>query len=195
MIKALSRSVFKARGWTFVGEELASSHRRSVVIAAPHTSNWDMFFMIAAFDLLKLPLRFTIKDTWMTFPFNLLIEPAGGLAVDRSPREKTGERPSMVDVMIQIFAEHPEDLALVVTPEGTRSLSTKWKSGFYHAAVGANVPIMLGYLDYEKREAGIGKVIHPGEDFEADMREIAAFYKTIAPKDPKKFSVDERFAP
>lgn len=193
MFKALSRFLFKAQGWTFVGEELVQ-HRRCVVIAAPHTSNWDLVFTVAAFDLLKLPLRFTIKDTWMTFPFNLILEPVGGLAIDRSPRKDSGQRPSMVEAMIQLFHDHPGELAMVVTPEGTRSLSTEWKSGFYHVARGANVPILLGYLDYEKREAGIGKVLHPGDDFEADMREIAAFYKTIAPRDPAKFSVDQRFA-
>lgn len=192
MFKSISRSLFKKQGWTFVGEELVV-HRRCVVIAAPHTSNWDLVFTVAAFDLLKLPLRFTIKDTWMKFPFNLLIEPVGGLAIDRSPREKTGERPSMVEAMIQLFETNPGDLALVVTPEGTRSISKKWKTGFYHVARGANVPILLGYLDYDKREAGIGKIIHPSGDLDADMREIADFYKNISPKFPAKFSVDERF--
>src|SRR5690606_18805419 len=95
--------------------------------------------------------------------------------------------------MIGLFETHPGELALVVTPEGTRSLSKKWKSGFYHVALGANVPILLGYLDYDKREAGIGKVIHPSGDFEADMREIADFYRNISPKYPAKFSLDERF--
>lgn len=192
MFKALSRSLFNKQGWTFVGEELVV-HRRCVVIAAPHTTNWDLVYTIAAFDLLKLPLRFTIKDTWMKFPFNLFLEPVGGLAIDRRPRQETGERPSMVEAMIELFKTHPGELALAVTPEGTRSLSKTWKSGFYHVALGANVPILLGYLDYDKREAGIGKVIHPSGDFEADMREITDFYRNIIPKYPAKFSLDERF--
>ncbi len=192
MFKAISRSLFKKQGWSFVGEELVE-HRRCVVIAAPHTSNWDLVYTVAAFDLLKLPVRFTIKDTWMKFPFSLLMEPAGGLAIDRSPRAETGERPSMVDAMIELFEKNPGDLALAVTPEGTRGLSKNWKSGFYHVARGANVPILLGYLDYDKREAGIGKVIHPSGDIEADMREISDFYRNIAPKFPEKFSLDERY--
>lgn len=192
MLKALSRVAFKAQGWTIAGQELISD-RRCVVIAAPHTSNWDMIFTVAAFDMLNLPVRFTIKDSWMKFPFGLIMEPAGGIAIDRRPRSETGDRPSMVDAMTQLFADRPGELALIVTPEGTRSITTRWKSGFYHVAQRANVPIVLGYLDYEKREAGVGKVIHPSGDFEADMRDISDFYRTISAKHPEKFSLDQRF--
>jgi|SRR5690554_2533079 len=193
MFKALCRWLFKLRGWRFVGEE-AAKHRRCVVVAAPHTSNWDFIFMIASFELMKLPLRFTIKREWMRFPFNLMIGPIGGLSVDRRPRAETGERPSMVEAMAGLFDEHAGDLAIVVTPEGTRALRDRWRSGFYYVAKEANVPILLGYLDYAKKEAGIGKVIFPGDDFEADMREIMAFYATIAPHTPAKFALDGRFS-
>lgn len=192
MLIALSRVAFKAQGWTIAGEELITD-RRCVVIAAPHTSNWDMIFTMAAFDMLNLPVRFTIKDAWMKFPFGFIMEPAGGIAIDRRPRAETGDRPSMVEAMTKLFEDRPDELALIVTPEGTRSLSTRWKSGFYHVATSANVPIVLGYLDYEKREAGVGKVIHPSGDFEADMREISDFYRTIPAKHPEKFSLDHRF--
>lgn len=194
MFKTIGHAAFKAQGWTIVGQDLITD-RRCVVIAAPHTSNWDALITMAAFDRLDLPVRFTIKDAWMKFPLNLVIEPAGGIGIDRRPREESGERPSMVEAMVQLFVDHPGDLALIVTPEGTRSRSTRWKSGFYHVAKHANVPIVLGYLDYEKREAGVGKVMHPSGDFEADMREIAAFYHDIPAKHPERFSVDLRFAP
>ncbi|TXD31439.1 acyltransferase [Lujinxingia vulgaris] len=193
MFKAFCRWLFKLRGWRFVGEDL-TTHRRCVVVAAPHTSNWDLIFTIASFDLMGLPVRFTIKREWMRFPFNLVLGPVGGLAIDRRPRAETGERPSMVEAMAGLFDEHPGELAIAVTPEGTRSRRERWRSGFYHVAREANVPILLGYLDYGKKEAGIGKVIVPGDDFEADMREIMAFYSQIEAHSPEKFALDARFS-
>ncbi len=154
-----------------------------------------MFFTIAAFDMLGLPVRFTIKDTWMKFPFRMLIEPIGGIAIDRRPRRAGEQRASMVEAMAGLFDDHTGDLALTVTPEGTRSLSPTWKSGFYHVARRANVPILLGYLDYEKREAGVGKIMYPSGDIDADMRTIMAFYATIHAKYPSQFTLDERYAP
>ena len=193
MIIEACSALFRAQGWTLRGEEL-TRHRRCVVIGAPHTSNWDFAYTLAAFDMLGLPLRFTIKREWMRFPFNLVIEPVGGLAIDRRPREETGDRPSMVEMMVDLFDEHPDELALVVTPEATRSRAERWKSGFYHVARGAEVPILLGYLDYQKREAGIGEVLEPSGDYEADMRQIMEFYAPIVPKHPERFALDQRFA-
>ncbi|MFU8805324.1 MAG: 1-acyl-sn-glycerol-3-phosphate acyltransferase [Bradymonadaceae bacterium] len=193
MYRALSRKIFHARGWTFKGAELAT-HRRCVVIAAPHTSNWDLFFTLVSFDLMGLPVRFTVKEEHTHFPKGLFINSVGGIGIDRTPKNGSTERLSMVQSMINLFEENPGDLAIAVTPEGTRGLRTQWKSGFYHVARGAGVPILLGYLDYEKREAGLGKVIHPGGDFDADMREITAFYKDIKPLYPELFSIDIRYA-
>ena len=192
MLLPLFRQYFKATGWTLEGQEFVE-HRRCVVIAAPHTSNWDFIYTIAAFDLMNLPVRFTVKKELTGFPMGLIINPLGAIAIDRSPREGSPDRVSFVDAMIDLFKTTPGDLAIAVSAEGTRSLRTQWKSGFYHVATGANVPILLGYLDYGRKAAGIGGVIHPSGDFEADMREIMAFYKTIEPKRPELFSVDQRF--
>ena len=193
MLIPLCRAIFNAQGWTFRGQEL-SNHPRCVVVGAPHTSNWDFIYTVAAFDMLGLRLRFTIKREWMRFPYNLVVEPAGGIAIDRRPRAATGERPSMVDAMIELFDEYPDELALVVTAEGTRSRTERWRSGFYHVARGANVPILLGYLDYANREAGVGRVIEPSGDFESDMKEIMEFYRGMTPRHPERFSLDRRFA-
>ena len=192
MYKAFFRNLFLKQGWTLKGSHLAE-HRRCVVIDAPHTSNWDLVYTLVAFDMMGLPVRFTVKKVWMDFPQGLFMRELGGIGIDRSPKDGSTERKSMVQAMIDLFEETPGDLAITVTPEGTRSLRTKWRSGFYHVAVGAGVPILLGYLDYGKKEAGIGKVIHPSGDFEADMKEITDFYQTIEPKFPELFSVDQRF--
>ena len=183
---------FRKDGWTLVGDDL-QNHPRSVVIAAPHTSNWDMVYSLAAFGLLDLPVRFTIKKEWLRFPFRSSLEGVGAIAIDRTPRQPGEKRPSAVEAMVRLFEENPGPLALMITPEGTRSLRTRWKSGFYHVALGAEVPILLGYLDYAKREAGVGRIVHPTGDFDADMRIISEFYRHVQGRHPEKFSLDERY--
>lgn len=166
--------------------------QKCVMIAAPHTSNWDVVFMSAAFHEMKVPLKFTIKQEWFRFPFNYFFEPLGGIPIDRSPKKVGDKRLSMVEAMAKVF-ENRSSVAVVVTPEGTRALRNQWKTGFWHTAKLAGVPICLGYLDYEKKVAGVGLVIWPN-NIEDDMRTIMAFYKTIAPCHPKLFALDERYS-
>ena len=182
----------KLAGWK-VNASVPEGVGRCVMIAAPHTSNWDFPFMIAAFRILKLKVRFTIKDSWFKFPFNLVIGPLGGIAIDRTPKKEGEERLSIVEAMANLFADNKQ-LVVLVTPEGTRAKRTQWKSGFYHTAKLAGVPICLGYLDYEKKIAGVGAVVHPSDDMEADMRKIMAFYKDLKGEHPEKFSLDERYS-
>ncbi len=188
MGKLISRLIFKIFGWTY-NDQVGGGYDRSVMIAAPHTSNWDLLFARAAFYLMDIPVRYTVKNDWMRFPFNLIFGPLGAIGIDRSPKKAGEERKSMTEAMIDLFSKN-EKLSVMVTPEGTRSLRTKWKTGFYHVAVGAGVPIALGYLDFKKKEAGVGKIVYPSGDMDKDMREIMDFYKNITGKHPEKFSVD-----
>ncbi len=188
MGKLISKLIFKIFGWTFK-DHVGGGYNRCVMIAAPHTSNWDLVFARAAFSLMNIPIRYTVKDDWMKFPFNLIFGPLGAIAIDRTPKKPGDPRPSMTESMINMFNNRNE-LVVMVTPEGTRALRTKWKTGFYHVAVGANVPIGLGYLDYKNKVAGVGKVVYPSGDIDKDMKEIMDFYKPIQGKHPEKFSVD-----
>ena len=196
MGKLISRFIFWLYGWK-VGDRLKGDLRqdvmRCVMIAEPHTSNWDLIFARATFSLLDVPVKFTVKDTWMKFPFGGIMRALGGIGIDRSHKKPGDPSPSMTEGMIDLFAKNKE-LSMMVTPEGTRSLRTKWKTGFYHVAVGAKVPIGLGYLDYKNRVAGVGKMLYPSGDMDKDMREIMAFYKDIKGKNPEKFSVDLDYA-
>lgn len=128
----------------------------------------------------------------MRFPFNLIVGPMGGIPIDRSPKVSGQQRKSMVEAMADLFLQY-DRIAVMVTPEGTRGKRTEWKTGFYHVAKMAGVPIALGYLDYANKVAGVDKLIYPGDDMDADMREIMLFYKDIAPKHPEKFSIDTRY--
>ena len=163
-----------------------------VMIAAPHTSNWDALYARLALKALGVNVRLTIKDSYMKFPFGPFVRAMGGIGIDRSAKQQDQQRPSMVQLMSDLFKTHPK-LVMLVTPEGTRAKQEQWKTGFYHVAVAAGVPIALAYMDYAKKKTGVGKIVYPSGDYEKDMSEIMAFYENIHAKFPEKFSVDQRY--
>jgi len=188
MIRWLCLFIFKITGWK-ANTEIPTQTNKCIIIAAPHTSNWDFWYCMATFAIYRLPIRFTVKKEWMKFPFSLLMKPLGGIAIDRSPRGPDNIRPSFVEAMTNLFNEH-EKLIIVFTPEGTRRKNDEWKTGFYHVAKAAQVPICMGYVDYGKKTTGI---CHPFEttDYETDMKKIMDFYQTIEAKFPEKFAIDK----
>jgi 1-acyl-sn-glycerol-3-phosphate acyltransferase len=193
MKKFTGRFIVKILGWTINKDIPKEVFDKCVIIAAPHTSNWDFPLAIYSLAALGVNLRYTIKKQWMKPPYGWFFRIMGGLEVDRSPKNK-GEKPiSLVDAIASLFDNH-DKLAVMVQAEGTRSLQSKWKTGFYYIALQAKVPIALGYLDYKKKIGGIGKMIYPTGDIHKDMMEIMEFYKDIHPKFPEKFSLDERFS-
>lgn len=183
---------FKLKGWTF-STDLPEEVHRCVMIASPHTSNWDFIYMAGCFEMLGITIRFTVKKELRKIPLvGWMLNKFGAIWIDRTPKKAGEKRPSMVEVMIDLFKNH-DKLTLVVTPEGTRSLRTEWKTGFYQVALKAGVPICLGYLDYKKKEAGVGGVVWPSGDMEADLKKIMQFYNGVTPKHPAMFSVDKRY--
>ena len=191
MGKIIAKFLLKISGWKLnlnVPEE--SNH--CVMIAAPHTTNWDFYYTRLAFYILNIPMKVAIKDFWMKFPFGLLVKPLGGIGVNRSPKQPGEKRKSMIEAMADVI-EVNDEIAMVIAIEGTRKAVKRWRMGFYHTAVAANVPITFGYLDYEKKEAGVGGYIYPTGDIKKDMRKILDFYQNIAPKHSNMFLLDERF--
>jgi 1-acyl-sn-glycerol-3-phosphate acyltransferase len=189
MLKLICRFIFRLQGWT-LDDQLPPEIKRCLVLAAPHTSNWDFWYTMAAFAQYGIKIRFTVKKEWMRFPFSLIMKPLGAIPIDRSP-QSNGQRPSATEAMAQLFAEQ-EELVLVITPEGSRSLRKEWKTGFYYVAEAAQVPILLGYVDYAKKKAGIGGMVQP-TTIEKTLEQVMAFYSKISPKFPAKFSVDNRY--
>ncbi len=188
MMYYIAKFLYWLAGWK-LDNRMPEGVKKSVMIASPHTSNWDLYYARLAFVLMRIPVRFTVKKEWLKFPFNLFMKPIGAIGIDRSPKTGSTERKSMVEAMTDLFKDRNE-LVIMVTPEGTRSLSTKWKSGFYYVALNAGVPITLGYLDYANKVAGVGKAVYPTGDYNKDMKEIMDFYKDIKGRYPEKFSVD-----
>lgn len=189
----ISKGLLWLFGWKVDEQHIPAEAVRCVMIAAPHTSNWDLWYARLAFFIMGIPLKFTIKREWMVFPLNLLIGPLGGIGIDRrSRREGRKDMGSYIAMMANLFNKR-DRLALLVTPEGTRSKRTEWKMGFYHVAKKANVPVCLGYLDYGRKVAGVGGPVFLTDNMEADLQKIMAFYQHIPPKYPDKFSVDLRY--
>jgi 1-acyl-sn-glycerol-3-phosphate acyltransferase len=140
-----------------------------VIIAAPHSTNWDLPHALAAGLHYGVRIHWMGKGSIFKWPFGGVMRWLGGLAVDR---EKST---NAVDGMVQTFAEM-DKLALVIAPAGTRSATAKWKSGFYHIAHGAKVPIVLAFIDYPTKSVGIAGVVTPTGDYEADLATILALY-------------------
>ena len=180
--------IMKILGWK-VDKNLPEEFKRCVLIAAPHTSNWDLLYCLLSFKVLKINYKFTIKKQWFRFPFNLIIKPLGGLPIDTKKKDK---KINTVELMAEFFKKN-KDFTMAITPEGTRSLRKEWKSGFYEVAKMANVPICLGYVDFKTKTAGVGGVIFPKDKMKEDMKKIMDFYKTKTPKFPEMFSVDLRY--
>jgi len=166
---------------------------KSIMIAVPHTSNWDYPYARAVFYEMGIPLKFTIKDKYTKGLWGLLFKPMGAIGIDRRPKEGTGRKISYTEAMANILREYDGQICVIITPEGTRARREQWKTGFYYAAKSAGVPIVLGYLDYTTREGGAGKIIYPSDDMDADMREIMAFYEGFEGKYPDQCVMDVRW--
>lgn len=168
-----TKSAFKAAGWEFEGP--IPTIPKYVALAVPHTSNWDGLLLLGATSSIDLEISWMIKEQWLKGPFGFLLKPTGAVGIDRSKAN------NVVDQMVAEFKRR-ETFVLFVPPEGTRKHSATWKSGFYHIARGADVPVVPGYLDYGRKRAGLGEPIAMTGDVKADMDKIRAFYARVSPK-------------
>ena len=167
LLRVIAIVILKLTGWKAVGEEIGNP--RFVLIAASHTSNWDFLLMLLVVLKLRLELYWMGKNSLFPFGFGWLMRWLGGISIDRAKSH------NVVNETVRQYREH-ESLVILIPPEGTRSKVTTWKSGFYHIANNANVPIMMGYIDAATKEAGLADLFHPTGNLKQDIREIRAFY-------------------
>ncbi len=170
----------KLSGWRVEGT-LPEHARKSVLIAAPHTSNWDLLFTLIVAFVLRLNIHWMGKASLFKAPWGPLMRWLGGIAVNR---ERTNNL--VTSSALAILAVNGP-VQLVVPPEGTRSKVREWKTGFYFIAAQAQVPIVLAYVDYGTKRAGLGPVFLPTGDVEKDMLTIKAFYAPIKGKNERQF--------
>jgi len=178
--KQLARLLLFISGWTLEGD--IPSLDKCVIIGAPHTSNWDLFFGLISKMYYGLNIHFLMKDELFRFPMNLVFNRIGGIPVKR------GQKNNLVEILYQRFTQK-ENFYLALSPEGTRGKVKQWKRGFYYIARKASVPIVLAYMDYGRKVVGVGPVFYPGKDIERDMLEIKNFYASVQPKFPDNFSL------
>lgn len=169
LLRGTSRGLLRLLGWRVLGE-LSPRAARSVVVAAPHTSNWDFPMMMLAAFALGMHVRWLGKAALFRAPFGSLMRWLGGIAVRR---ERAND---LVRASVLALQQASGPLQWVVAPEGTRRRATDWKTGFHHIARGAGLPIQLSYLDWGERRCGLGPLVEPGEDVEADVARIRDFY-------------------
>lgn len=154
---------------------------KMVMIAAPHTSNWDILFTLAAYWKEGLNPKFFVHDSYTKGVFGDLFKRIGAIGVSKNSHQ------NLVKYAIQLF-DTSRELLLLITPEGSKEKAEKWKTGFFNIAKFAKVPLSLGWLDYDKKQAGIGGLFNLSGNFEKDMSYIEKFYENTSPKYPTLYN-------
>ncbi len=177
-MKYISKFIFtKIFGWKLVGN-FPKELKKYIVIGAPHTSQFDFFIGLAVRNITGVKINFIGKKSLFKPPFGFIFKKLGGTPVDRN------KSTNMVDEIVQIFNKNDE-FRLAISPEGTRKKVTKWKTGFYYIAKGANVPIVMFTFDFGKKQVALSKPFYPTEDKENDFNCFYDFYKDVKGKYPE----------
>ena len=165
--QVVARAILRATAWNL--DVRLPSTPKYVLIGAPHTSNWDLWHTLLMIHAVGLPVHWVGKSTLFRPPLGWLMRMLGGIPVNRHTRT------NFVQQVVETLNQQ-EAFVLAIAPEGTRSKADVWKTGFYHIALGAGVPIALGFIDYRARVLGIGPSLTPSGDLRADFAYIQAFY-------------------
>lgn len=169
-------ALYRWKGWRIEGQRPDCA--KFLIVGAPHTTNWDFVFFIGATHALGIRPSFMGKHTLFRWPMTRFMYDMGGVPVDRR------RRANYVDQVADAFAR-ADELALVVAPEGTRRSNGEWRSGFYHIALAAGVPIVPAWVDNATMRGGLGEPRMPTGDYRADLARLAAFYREKLPDCPR----------
>lgn len=180
IVRWLSTAYLKLNGWRICGDW--PGFDKAVLVAAPHTSNWDGLNMLATAGYYRVKLQWMGKKSLTTGPFGWFLKALGCVPIDRSASH------DVVKTMSGLFAARRK-MVLAIPPEGTRSAVREWKSGFYHIAVAARVPLILSVLDYGRKTVSLAAVVYPSGDYDADLATIRGHYAGALGKKPDKFTV------
>ena len=172
LVRRLLILLYRWKGWQIEGRR--PDARKFVIVGAPHTSNWDFIFFIGATSQLGIRPSFMGKSSLFKWPMTNFMLDMGGVPVDRT------NRANYVEQVVKAFDE-ADDLALVIAPEGSRTFKGDWRSGFYHIAMAAGVPIVPAWVDNAKLVGGMGEPMMPTGDYRADLARLAAFYRDKRP--------------
>ncbi len=179
----LAAAILRALGWKV--SVTVPDYPKSIVCVAPHTSNWDFILGELAYSSVGRKAGFLMKDTWFVWPLGCFFRAIGGIAV---PRRKKGSRP-VTEVVTEKF-NTSDKLTIAITPEGTRSRTAQWHTGFLRIAYQAKVPIVLGVIDAPTKRIMIEHTFDVTGDIDTDMRRIKEFYKPYTGINPDNFTTE-----
>lgn len=178
--RSAARGLLRSLGWRASG--VRPECKKSVVLAAPHTSNWDGVLLLAFAWHFELQIQWMVKSSVVeSATLGPVVRRLGAVSVNRSASQ------DLVAAMVRAFEER-ESLHLVVSPPGTRSRREHWKSGFYWIARRAAVPVVCSFLDYERRVGGFGPTLELTGNMRADMDELREFYGPIRGRHPERMT-------
>ncbi|MBO4308164.1 MAG: 1-acyl-sn-glycerol-3-phosphate acyltransferase [Bacteroidales bacterium] len=185
-MKKLWISIARLFGWRFIypDENTVQRLRHCVLVEAPHTSIYDFLLGAASVWEMDLNGRFFIKKEFFVFPLRRFLRRCGAMPIDRGNRSN-----HMVEKAIETLNKE-NDITLIITPEGTRKKVKRWKRGFYEIALQANVPIAVTYINYRTKVMGVGPLIEPSGDFNADMLKILDFYDDVSPRNAEGWDLE-----
>lgn len=182
LVRRGAHLVLNLKGWQVVVEDESFwDTPKALIIGAPHTTNWDGFHAFLAAFALDMRFRWLGKDTLFRFPLGIISRMTGGIPIDRKKHQNA------VSQSVELFKEY-EHFFLMIAPEATRRKADHWKTGFYHIAQQAEVPLMLARLDYINKRVGVGQYYRLSGDVETDMQMIRTFLATNNPKFPEQAS-------
>jgi 1-acyl-sn-glycerol-3-phosphate acyltransferase len=183
MKKVLGKLMLGIAGWKLVVHDQSFKQEKKVIlVCVPHTSNWDFYYSLACFWVLGFPFKIFIKDYYTRSWFGFLFKAIGCIGVDRSKNQ------NLVEYAVHLIND-TDEIALINTPEGTRSYASKWKQGFYHIAKQTDIPIALCYADYKKKQCGVMKLIKvEDQSFEQVLDKITPYYTAEMAKFPKNYN-------
>jgi 1-acyl-sn-glycerol-3-phosphate acyltransferase len=185
LLRHLSIIFLRLSGWKIEGQ-LPAEASKCVFIAASHTSNWDLPYTLMVAFTLRLNIYWMGKTSIFQFPFDSVMRWLGGIAVNREQSN------NLVAVSAQTLIKADGPVQLVIPPEGTRSKTCYWKTGFYYIALEAKVPILMAYVDYSRKISGIGPLLIPTGNIENDMQVVKNFYASCKGKNADQFLVTSK---
>jgi 1-acyl-sn-glycerol-3-phosphate acyltransferase len=171
VLQGLGRSMLRFWGWTLEGR--VPTDKKILLIAAPHTSNWDWVIGVAGLLALGIRLTYIAKHTLFKGPLGWVMKKTGGVPVDRESAERT------VDEIVRQFNQS-ERLYYAIAPEGTRKQVERWKTGFLRVAYKAKVPVLMVSFDYRKKRILIGDCAELSGDIDRDLESVQRYYSQFS---------------
>ena len=172
MVQRILLGLYRWKGWKIEGRRPDCD--KFIILGAPHTSNWDFVFFLGAANQLGIKPSFMGKTSLFKWPMTNFMLDMGGVPVDRTKRGKYVEQ-------VAAAFEASDELALVIAPEGSRTFKGAWRTGFYHIAMAAGVPIVPAWVNNKTMRGGMGEAMMPTGDYRADLAHLAAFYREKRP--------------